>query len=972
MSVRTHCTPRFEVLKGDLEDAIFAAEFGDLISNKAPKVYGDAATFFQNTHPAEPLRKVVQTVFSRLKNASEGGVTIRLSTGFGGGKTHTLMALWHLARNIGDTSLGAELLPAEDRPAKVKLVAVDLRPAGVPAFGQRKGKQFRSLWGDIFDQLNPETGLKSLGAADDPEASPNDTQIENVIPDGPVLILLDEVVTYMAKLSERGQGNLLGFISTLANIVGRRPQSCLVVTDSGSQAAYSAEAARLATQLMACSTRLEDVLGRKFSDYDPIGDESAKVIVRRLFERVDSGAAAAVAKTYAELYRRVLDSNEKALPPHAGTPGYEARVAECYPFHPRLLETAKDRLSTLSQFQQSRGVLRLFARILRDVWEKALDCHLISAGEIDWSSPRIQADLLQRLERDRFKAAVSADVTEHAEDLDGGKGGVHQRAASALLLESLPLTDNSGLDEAEVTLAILRPEEAGPEAAEALDRLAGVCWHLYPMPGGRGLQFRYEQNIIKQIDERRTKVSREDAESRIQAEVQSFFQGPLFKVRSWPSSPSQVPPTADLQLAICGGEKAAKAIVALEDDRDPSSPVPRRFRNAIIAISATEAKWEGAVERAQRLIAAEQIERENKSGTGSAEVREQLTRLLPDHRKQFFLQSYRAFDRVVLADGTGGTLDESHLVNEDNVLKKPNGQEQLLRYLTEKKLIYKREDALDSSKFKDILPGATPAPGETDVYTATAVHERMLSASGLRLIPGPDVVRNSLTKSLAAGHIVIRTADGSAYDKEGRVSGAPGSRYRDKSELNSLSLEDHTLVTLATSARAKEWLAEDTPRTNEGGGGGGGGKVPPPKPPPVDKVSAQTWEKILEYAAVRPLLELTLTAPAPALAATLPHLIQPLGADSVLLTVFVQGPLKDGGDTSFRADGVRINHPAKPLTIAQTLFNSAADGVTYEAQVVLTFNAPGRTGMVEKLELLREQAGTDIRPAAQFDKPSAA
>ena len=72
------------------------------------------------------------------------------------------------------------------------------------------------------------------------------------------------------------------------------------------------------------------------------------------------------------------------------------------------------------------------------------------------------------------------------------------------------------------------------------------------------------------------------------------------------------------------------------------------------------------------------------------------------------------------------------------------------------------------------------------------------------------------------------------------------------------------------------------------------------------------------------------------------------------------------------ADGVRLNHPAKPLTIAQTLFNSAADGVTYEAQVVLTFNAPGRTGMVEKLELLREQAGTDIRPAAQFDKPSAA
>ena len=91
----------------------------------------------------------------------------------------------------------------------------------------------------------------------------------------------------------------------------------------------------------------------------------------------------------------------------------------------------------------------------------------------------------------------------------------------------------------------------------------------------------------------------------------------------------------------------------------------------------------------------------------------------------------------------------------------------------------------------------------------------------------------------------------------------------------------------------------------------------------------------------------------------------------MLLTVFVQGPLKDGGNVSFQADGVRLNHPAKPLTIAQTLFNSAADGVHFEAQVVLTFNAPGRTGMVEKLQLLREQAGNDIRPAAQFDKPAA-
>jgi predicted AAA+ superfamily ATPase len=89
MGVLAGCKPRDEVLKGDLDDAIFAADFGDLRSGRAPKVYGDPATFFHNTHPAKQLGKIVLAVFERLAAKKEGGTTVRLSTGFGGGKTHT-------------------------------------------------------------------------------------------------------------------------------------------------------------------------------------------------------------------------------------------------------------------------------------------------------------------------------------------------------------------------------------------------------------------------------------------------------------------------------------------------------------------------------------------------------------------------------------------------------------------------------------------------------------------------------------------------------------------------------------------------------------------------------------------------------------------------------------------------------------------------------------------------------------------
>ena len=106
------------MLEGELNDAIFAANFGQLIKNEAPAVYGKPALFFQNTHPTAALKRICASVFGRLANASEAGAVLRLSTGFGGGKTHTLMALGHLAKNIADTSMGFDLVPPAFSPVQ--------------------------------------------------------------------------------------------------------------------------------------------------------------------------------------------------------------------------------------------------------------------------------------------------------------------------------------------------------------------------------------------------------------------------------------------------------------------------------------------------------------------------------------------------------------------------------------------------------------------------------------------------------------------------------------------------------------------------------------------------------------------------------------------------------------------------------------------------------------------------------------
>jgi predicted AAA+ superfamily ATPase len=490
MGVKAGCTPRDDVLQGELDDAIFAASFDKLIRGEGATIYREPAQFFRNTHPTAALSKLCRDVLERLATTHEGGAVIRLSTGFGGGKTHALMALWHLAQNISDPTMGAEFLPPTGRPARVRVVGIDAEGAGYPMFARHGDQEARSLAAELAFRFGGPSALNALGETNSAAASPDASTIEAMLPPGPTLILLDELVLYMGKLTDQEVGNLIGFLRTLMTAVVGRTQAVLLITDPKNQPADARNAARLAS----LARIIEQQTGRQATVVEPIGDETAQVIKRRLFDQVDPAAAAKASVEHFALYQRVAEDHPSLVPIIARSKDYADRIRTCYPFHPRLIETAEHRLRVLPDYNLSRGTLRLFARMVRDIWEGPhRDPDLITAGDIDWSSQRIQTDLLQRLDREKFRAAVGADIEGHARELDGGTSGVHQRVAAALLLESLPLEANSGLHPADLTLAVLRPEDGGTEPAEALDRLAGACWHLYPMSGtAHAWQFRYE------------------------------------------------------------------------------------------------------------------------------------------------------------------------------------------------------------------------------------------------------------------------------------------------------------------------------------------------------------------------------------------------------------------------------------------------------------------------------------------------
>lgn len=959
MSIYEGCQPRQEVLQAELSDALFAANFGDVVAGKANPVYGDATTFFRNTYPTRQLKETVQHIFSRLANPNEAGAVVRLSTGFGGGKTHTLITLWHLAHHLDDLRPDVvKLLPGAGRPQQVCVVGIDAEKAGTDVFDRHNGIVVRSLQGELAWQLQGAKGLEQLGEQDDPSKQIDEALLEMLLPEEPTLILMDELVIYLSLLEQRAQNSVLALLNRLASIASRRPQLVLVVTDPADQRVYSQQAEQIDEALRDAATRLDELLSRRATDVDPIGVESAQIITTRLFEGVDPQEAERVSAEYHRLYTRVLQENPGSLQDRVATQEYAQRIRQCYPFHPRLIETAEGRLAALPDFQRSRGVLRLFARIVRDLWERQEPVDLITAGEVNWSSSRLREDLIQRINRQQFEAVVRADIEGHAAELDGEVRGIHTRVASALLLESLAMDAHSGLDMPDLTLAVLRPEEAGHEPREAMERLAGVCWHTYPFAGGAGWQFRVEPNVNRMIEERIAGVPLEDARARVMAQVQEKYQGSLFQLVAWPNQPRDVSDSAQLRLALCESVSLAEQVCRLADDG--TSPLPRRFINAIVALAPTPDRLNEAVTHARRLIAAEQVQQEYRQAEKERAAREQIERTLPALRKRFQVASIRAFDTVVLASGVIGRIDAAYQVGEESI-QQFNGQQALREFLRSKGLLYDRTDALDSSLLVQLLAGATPLSDNPDVYTARAVHERLLSAQGLRLIPDESFVRSTLRKALGEGAIVLRLEDGSAYDRDGMVK--EGVRHEGASPY-SLPINDGVLVARTDSAVAKQWLTvrqpeqEETPTTEV---------VMPPPSPPTEVHSLEEAIRRLEEDPQTGIERITLSIGLPEQEDALLRAVQILGPGRLQMSVQLSARTADGVTVNFMARGVpSFQHPTKPHEVAKRLHRAMPDGVeNYRLEVEMRFTEPAEE-LKHRLYRLREMPGEGIGFTAQF------
>ena len=399
------CVPRDDVAQGRIRDEEFAADLARVVGDADPrdhKEYKDPVVFFCHTHPTRGLRSLLETVCRRLSGTgNEANSIIRLDTQYGGGKTHSLIALVHAVRGMkGVTNVTEFVDPALLPKGKVRLAALDGENAD-PANGLKlePGLYAKSLWGQMAYQLAGKAGYELVRKSDETHTAPGDGIIVELFGREPSLILIDEVSVYLRKASRAFPGaaeQFPAFIHALIKAVASTPRVALVCTlavradDKEAKDAYKAEQ-QIAMQAF---DEAESVLSRKATQINPTEeDETVDVLRRRLFERVDTEAACEVIAAYADVW----DRNKEGL----STDPFDAETRDQfrrgYPLHPETLTTLIEKTSSLSTFHRTRGMLRILARTVFNLWKtRPADAFAIHPHHIDPGFGLVRDEMMTR------------------------------------------------------------------------------------------------------------------------------------------------------------------------------------------------------------------------------------------------------------------------------------------------------------------------------------------------------------------------------------------------------------------------------------------------------------------------------------------------------------------------------------------------------------------------------------------------
>ena len=548
------CTPRDDVLDGTITDSDFAANLARVLRGDATPDYLDPKRFFANTYPTEGLKDLLANVCGRLSGKrSSLSAVFRLDTSFGGGKTHGLIALVHAARGMPGVSNVAEFVdPAIVPGGAVRIAAFDGENADA-ANGRPMGDGIRAFtpWGEIAYQLTGKAGYEILRKSDQEKVAPGTDTIRELFGNDPTLVVLDELGEYLRKVQHtNGRDQLTAFMKALLTAIETSPRAAVVYTlavqtDGKSVDAFAAENEFLASAML----ELESVSGRKATILNPTkDDETAKVIRRRIFARIDDAGA----ERTIDAYKSLWNTHRDVLSETGRRPSAVEEFRLGYPFHPDVLDTLTSKTATLGNFQRVRGMLRILAKTVGNMWAKRpADGSAIHIHHIDLANESIRTEFTTRLQQSNYLSAIKGDIATIeqkpalAQELDArhykGLLPYASYVARTIFVHTFAFNnDLKGISPDHLRFSILSPEADISFIDDARQRFRQESAYLDDRPNAP-LRFNAEANLTQVIAREEQNVDKGDASDDLRDRIEQIFGGNTFELVPFASGPYEVP-----------------------------------------------------------------------------------------------------------------------------------------------------------------------------------------------------------------------------------------------------------------------------------------------------------------------------------------------------------------------------------------------------------------------------------------------
>ena len=596
--------PHDDVARGSFQMAQFAADLRQVHQGIAGPEYGDPREFFGRTYLTRGLRYLLEQAVQRL-NGVGGEPIIDLMTTFGGGKTHSLLAVYHAASGTSADKLPGirevlDNLGIANLPSKVNRAVLVGNDLSVLGSTKPDGTVVNTMWGELAWQLGGPEGFALIARYDEKSAPPPTTDLAALFEKyGPCVILIDEWVAYLRQLWSREDVLPAGtfdthmtFVQSLTEATKAVKNALLVVSLPASDVVRDMKMDDVpieneheigGTAGLEALRHLRSVIHRLETAWQPASsEESFEIVRRRIFKSFGSSETASrdlVVGKFFDHYR----THAADLPNEVMQPGYRTAMKAAYPIHPELFDRLYQDWSTLERFQRTRGVLRLMATVVHALWTSGDKSPMILPASIPLDNQKVFEEITNHLD-DTWKPIVDADIageSSAASTIDNeikilGRSMAAKRAARCVFLGTAPMANRRerngtvatvrGIEQKRVVVGATYPGDNPAHVADALRRLGDQGKYMNRDQDRYWLSL--QQTVSQIVQERADAYHDDQIFDELASAVRKETDKGLFqRVHRFPAGSIDVEDDPGIGLVIFGPDRAfsKRAKSAAED-----------------------------------------------------------------------------------------------------------------------------------------------------------------------------------------------------------------------------------------------------------------------------------------------------------------------------------------------------------------------------------------------------------------------